>query len=411
MALSKKVEPYVVMDLGSHSIKILLGIYDGLSMKVKKALRVEIPDGAYYDGKINDAETMAALVSGALKSSGIKEKRCIVTFNSKDVIQKELSLPELSYEDTVGLIRYEISQYLPIDIDEYDIAYKNISKKAVSEVPAESDGEESSKNEDSEDTNINVISYIVKKELVDDLHAFVLACGLEPVFLDFHSNSISKFVKHVNDAYSRNVLDSGRESSTIALIDLGHKNILIDIVEDDAIVLSRIVDIGFLEQDKLIAQRFGIDIKEAEKLRHEKFTNRMVDLYYIYEKVKNVVFDGQEVDKAKLGIGEGYATQEEIRLFSFLGESMVMYDEAVAEISKVLQYYTNRKVSNKIDRVLLYGAAVCDGSMLEFFDMILDFKVELVDFNKIANIDFAGNVSDKSAYVNALGALVRYREG
>lgn len=406
MAFSKKVEPHVVLDLGSHSIKVLLGIYDGYTVKVKKAFRVEMPDGAYYDGRISEPVTVATLIKNALKDHGIKEKKCIVTFNSKDVIQREMTVPQLSYEDTVGLIRFEISQYLPIEVDEYDIAYKTLSKKTIKENNHE---EEASDEENNDIDNVVIISYVVKKDLVEELHAMIMACGLEPVYLDFHSNSISKFVKHIKGRDSRRILSSG-EHTTVALIDLGHKNILIDIVEDNNVVLSRNVDMGFLDQDVLISKSFGVDLKEAERIRQEKFSNRMVELYYIYEKIKNVAFDSPSLTKETLGIGVGAVSEEDKKLFAFLADSMLMYDEAVSEISKVLQYYTNRSSSNKIDRVLLYGASVTDSSVLEFFNMLLDFQVEAINFDRIPNISFAGNVTNKGAYVNALGALIRFKE-
>ncbi len=67
MALSKKNETYLVLDLGSYSIKVVLGTYDGTSIKVKKAFTVDTPDGTYYDGKVNDIESIATEIKNKQK--------------------------------------------------------------------------------------------------------------------------------------------------------------------------------------------------------------------------------------------------------------------------------------------------------------------------------------------------------
>lgn len=404
MALSKKNETYLVLDLGSYSIKVVLGTYDGTSIKVKKAFTVDTPDGTYYDGKVNDIESIATEIKNAIAEHGIKEKKCIVTFNSKDVIHKELSVPELSYEDTIGLIRYEISQYLPIDVEEYDIAYKVVEKSM------DLDEEDSLSEEYEGENNLTVFSYIVKKTLIDSFHELVLACSLQPVFLDFHSNSISKFVKHINKQEFNLELIDEEEKSSVAYVDLGHKNILIDIADGDSIVLSRIVDVGFVEQDKLISQRFGIDTEEAKQLREEKLTSNMLDMYYIYQKTKDFIFDDSIVDKSDLGIGEGIVSKEEKELFVLLNDSMIMYDDMITEISKVLQYYTNRAKTNKIDKVIMHGAACKNQSLLDFFNTVLDFDIEVIKFDEISNLVFLEDIDNKSSYINALGALIRYKE-
>ncbi len=399
MAL-KKSESYLVLDLGSYSIKVLLGNYDGSSIKVSKAFVVKTPEGTYYDGKIADIESVASAIKAALKENGIKEKKCIVTFTSKDVIQKELSVPELSYEDTIGLIKYEISQYLPINVDEYDIAYKNIySNPALL----------SASDENTSSENIDVFSYIVKKTLVDDLHSLVLACSLEPKYLDFHSNALSKFVKHINEPKADSELEFDDEN-TVAFVDLGHKNVLIDIASGGKIALSRIVDSGFLDQDVFISNRFGIGVEEAGKLRREKLNSNMLDVYYLYNQTKDFIFDDGDSDSNN-PIGEGPVSQSDKELFMLLNESMVMYDELNSEISKVLNYYTSRADNQKIDRVVLHGLSTESESLVEFFDTVLDFDVETINFDNISGVDFAGGIENKSAYINALGALIRYKEG
>ncbi len=135
----------------------------------------------------------------------------------------------------------------------------------------------------------------------------------------------------------------------------------------------------------------------------------MLDVYYLYNQTKDFIFDesGSEGDNP---IGEGPVSQSDKELFMLLNESMVMYDELNSEISKVLNYYTSRTDEQKIDKVVLHGLSTESDSLVEFFDTVLDFDVETINFDNISGIEFAIGIENKNAYINALGALIRYKE-
>lgn len=388
--------PRLVIDLGSYSLTFMVGVQSQNSIKISKCFDVKTPTGAYSNGRIENFEALSTAIKQALSEHQVKAKDTIITFTSTEVIQREMTVPKLSYEDTIGVIRYDISQYLPINIDDYDITYMTISSILENGIE-----------------KYNVVAYVVKKQTVDVFYELIKSCGLNPVALDLHSNAIAKFHNFVmsGSGAGKNLMNTDAGSEIYAYIDIGYNNLLIDIVSSGQIVLSRSIGIGFYAQDKLISDTFGVTLEEAEEFRREKISNEIEQLKELYEEIKLVDLENPEIELALLNFGNDEQTMDEKKaLFIVLRDCMRQYDLMASEIAKVLQYYVSRSEKNHVDRVIFHGSSAENTGLIHYLRGILGYESSSVNFDEIKNVQFPDNINKKFSYCYSIGALIRRKE-
>lgn len=396
MAIKTSKGPHLVIDMGSYSLTFMVGVHSQNTIKISKCFDVKTPTGAYSNGRIENFEALSGAIKDALNEHQVKAKDTIITFTSTEVIQREMTVPKLSYEDTIGVIRYDISQYLPINIDEYDITYMTMS--SVLEAGVE---------------KYNVVAYVVKKQTVDAFYELLKSCGLNPMALDLHSNAISKFHSFAlaNFQPGKSLMNSDTNPDVYAYIDIGYNNLLIDIVSNGQIALSRSIGLGFYAQDKLISDTFGVTLSEAEEFRREKISDEIEQLKELYEEIKLVDLENPEIELALLNFGDSRQTMDEKKaLFIVLRDCMRQYDLMASEIAKVLQYYVSRSEKNHVDRVIFHGSSAENTGIIHYLKGILGYESSSVNFDEIKNVQFPDGIERKFAYCYSIGALIRRKE-
>ncbi len=395
MSFSKTNKPVLVIDVGSYNIKFIIATSNGSVLNVQDAFTANTPEGAYSDGVILDHNALVETIKQALRIHSVKNKQVYLTFSSTDVITRNWTVPKLSNEDMIGMIRYEISQYLPINVDEYDVTYKILSTVFEDDVE-----------------KYNLIAYIAKKTMVSSLYKLMLDCDLTPVGLDVHSNSISKLMEFERfDTFSdsNDLTSSGSDLATV-FIDIGYKNILVNVFSKTDTLVGRVISKGISGLDKMISDKLKISLEKAEELRIKKITNNISELYEIFDKIKYIDFNQPEIDKSEFDLGSGLMNSEEKVLFDLLRDSMVYLSDMASEINKVLRYYLSRNKENKIGLVLYHGSAMDNKGLFDFFATNIEFEARRLDFDKMNSVKFVNDITYKASYANAVGGVLRKKE-
>lgn len=394
MSFKKTGKPVLVIDVGSYNIKFVVATTNGVAVTVLNAFSVPTPEKTYSDGVILDHDALVDAIKQALRIHSVKIKQTIVTFTSTEIITRNWTSPKLSYDDMIGMIRYEISQYLPINIDDYDVTYK------VNSTVVEENTEK-----------YNLSAYVVKKSIISGLHALIKDCGLNPLVLDVHSNCIAKLAEAVDGGGGKSADKKGEPQTTKVFVDIGYKNILVNIFKGTEGVLTRVINKGLSGLDEMIAEKMKIPLSEAEDLRIKKFSEDLLGLYDVFERIKFIDFSKPEIDKADYDLGQGYMSNQEKVLFDLLRDCMIYFTDMVSEINKVLRYYLSRNSANKIDIVYYYGTPIDNLNLFEFFSTYTEFTSKRLDFDKVDSVVFKAKAESKVSYANAIGGVLRRKEG
>ena len=151
----------IVIDIGSHSVKIAGGQRNGNKLKVTTLIKEQLPEGVFNNGRIMDPIALKTVIHGMLKSNHIKVKDAVITYESQDIIKREMTVQKVEPNDQLELVTYEVSQYLPIDIDAYVLQYKVV--------------------EEVEENKLKILLGALPKEIVKSLFDIVHECGLNPL--------------------------------------------------------------------------------------------------------------------------------------------------------------------------------------------------------------------------------------
>ena len=348
----------ISIDIGSYSVKVAAGQKNGDKIKVTTLAQKELPEGVFENGKIQDPLALRTMIQSIIKENHIRQKDAVVTYEGHDIIKRELVVPKVDEKDQLELITFEVSQYLPIDIENYVLQYKVIEEY-----------------EEENAVKIKVLLGAIPKDLVKVLFEFISECGLNPVYMDVHSNSLEKFIEYG--------LDSVASTKTIAVVEIGHKLIDISIFEKGQYKFNRLLKMGAYDFDKILINHFNVP---AEEIVHRK---KMTNLSVLRDTVSNEKSDPTD-DKVVM-----------------VTEILNCLDDCLNEIDKVFKYYTTRGSENKIDTIYLSGGGAQFRELCTIFRE--KFEVDTQVINSYSGIEMGTKkiVDELPLYVNAVGALIR----
>lgn len=345
----------VSIDIGNKNIKIVEGKQQGNNIVVNKAITVRTPSQSYNDGQIIDKERLKSIIHGTLESCKIKTKKVICSIESTSIITRKIILPKVKEEEMESMVKYEVEQYLPIMLDDYVVEYKVLDTFRVEGVD-----------------KFRMLVATIPKIMVENFLELLKEINIKPVALDLNSNAISKIF---NRELEINKEISNLEQ-TVAILDIGHKFINMDIISKGIIQFSRLVTSGGKDIDINIANHFNLSVEEAEE-----------------KKMNDCNIAGKE-DTSAVKEMLNYAVTTSI-------------ENWVVEIKRVFQYYETRKLVNKIDRVYLHGGSSKLLGIESYMEKALEMPVKRI--NEIDKIKLSKSIDnfEIANYLNALGAIIR----
>lgn len=348
----------LALDIGSHSVKVAAGQRNGDRLKVTALGKRELPAGVYESGQIVDALALKTTIASLIKDLKIKVKDVVVCYESQDIIKREMTVQKVDADDQLELITYEVSQYLPIDIDAYVLQYKVLEE-------IEEDGS----------PKLKIILGAMPKETVKGLFDLMNDCGLNPSYFDMHSNALEKFMEYN--------FGSIKKTKTIAFVDYGHQMIDITLFEKGEFKFNRLIKLGAREFDKVLMDHLNLPAEEAETRK---------------KKTSVLALQNAETEKVR--------TSDDVKDI-VVRETNAYISEVADEIDKVFKYYTTRGYENKIDEIYLIGGGAQFKEIVPFFKNRFELETYVVD--RFEGIDLATKtaVEDLPIYVHAVGALIR----
>jgi type IV pilus assembly protein PilM len=341
---------YLSIDFGSQNIKMAVGSLNNNSFLIQKLDSVNTPQDCYADGKILDQEKLTKALRSLITKFTLKSRDVAVTLNSSNIITREIVLPITNNKEMDSMILYEITQQLPIEMDQYVVEYRIVEEFLEDEIK---------KNK--------IFVAAVPKIIVESFFNLTKSLNLNPVSMNIHTNALSRLI--TEKASINN--DMNISNDVVALLDFGYKSINISILSRGKLAFSRTINHGSKDLDVAIATDFKVNFEEAEKLK-QRF---------------NLMEAKEDAN------GEYQAATRVI-------------DRWIQDIQKVLQFYESRG-NAKISSLYIYGGASELKGLSEYMKSSMKLPVEsirVVSSIKLQNSDAAVGIDIKN-YLNAIGAI------
>lgn len=349
--LKEKSRPVLSIDLGTNFIKVAEGKYQKDKLSLNKVVQIPTPEGCIADGKIINVQAVIDVLSFLIKENSIRAKDVIFTTNSSSIINRDILIPVVQEEEMETVIRYEIQQYLPINLDDYIIQFI-VLDEIVDDTGAK--------------LKINVTSF--PERMANTYYNVVNALELNPYALDVTYNSINKLAN-----YSKYTSNNGQIiGGTVAFVDMGATSINVAIFKNGKLDFTRMIKSGGDNIDYALSQSLNMSIKSTESL-----------------KIKD---------------GDLLRNSEEDILNLTIRKSV---DDILEELERILQFYSN-KSNATIDKIYIYGGT----SNLKNIELYIKNKLNIsVDnIEDIPNIDITSKDlinENLGQYLNAISAIIR----
>lgn len=349
--IKEKSKLVLSIDLGSNLIKVVEGKYQKKILSIHKLIELNTPGGAIIDGRIIDSEAILDVLQNLITKNNIKAKEVIITTNSSSIINRDILIPPVAKDEIETVVRYEIQQYLPINLDDYVIQFIFLDEVV-------------------DDTGmklkINVTAFPEKMAL--SYYNLINSLDLNPYVLDVNYNSINKLAN-----IGEFTLNYGQSmEGTVAFIDMGATSINVSILKDGKLDFTRMIKAGGDNIDYALSESINMSIKSTEFLKM-----REVDLVSTDE-------ENLQTIPIKRAI-----------------------DEILEEVERIIQFYKNKTKSN-IDKLYIYGGVSKFKNIDAYLSERLNIKVLKIKEIKNVNLGNGDLFNDElSTYLNAIGAVIR----
>jgi type IV pilus assembly protein PilM len=347
LSLPEKKRKVVAFDMGSSTIKIVEGTYYKNDLTIEKYITIPTPKDAIIDGEIKKEEELCGKLSDVLKENGIKAKYGICTTNSSLIINREILIPKVEEEEMETVVRYEIQQYLPINLEDYILQGTIINEQEVDGIIK---------------LNIRVIAY--PEKIARGYYNLILKLQLKPYALDVNYNAINKLI---NLSEIKNEFINPKE--TFVFIDFGASSIDVNIYNKGQLDFTRIIKDCGNEIDEMLMERNGIKVDEIKK-----FKEKNIDL-------------NENIDPVNV------LTRE-------------IVDEWIEKIEKIIQFYKNRNMGNELNHIFVFGGSSKLNGLEEYMTQKLGIQTKKKGLYKIVfkSNDDGEPIDD---FINVIGSVIR----
>ena len=204
------------VEIGCSTTRIVEMDYQAKKPKVYKCVELKTPEGAVSDGYLNPEKTenLKEAVKAALKENKIRTKRVLFTIFSGKIITREIILPGVKVHQINAIIESNVTEYFPIELNDYKITHMHISTFR--------EGENVGKHK--------VLVIAAEKVLLEGYEKLAEAAGLNIVDIDYAGNSVYQATKQ----------SAGAEA--IMAIKVEDENALVTIIKQGTMVMQRTVN-------------------------------------------------------------------------------------------------------------------------------------------------------------------------
>jgi type IV pilus assembly protein PilM len=280
------------IDIGSKKVCVVEGHYNNGKVTVTSCGEIEFTSEVTVNGLITDRSTLSFMINEIIKTHQMKSKNVVISFNSGDIIARELKLPDVKLPSLQLLVKNEMLKVLGND-----------NEFAIDFVVSGSAGEKM----------LSVTAFAVNKEMVEGYYNLLKELKLSGFILDIHANSIAKLL-------SGAVINGNSQAdSNVVVADIGY---------------SKIVFHGFTNG----ASRFN----RTEISPVQEFIREMASINRI---------DAQKSDLEQLDFSPDYVYEN-----SIMNDTCRYFVNRIAdEIQRYVQYMIINSQSKSITNIYLTG--------------------------------------------------------
>ena len=332
------------LDIGNKYIHIAEGEQSRGGVEISKAFQILTPQGCFLNGKLENTEVLSAAIKTSLEKNKFRTVDTVLSVQGDSGLTRKMTFPKVKDLVYSQMVKFEMSQYLPSEIDNYIIQYLVNEEVVIDGV-----------------NSVIIWGAALNTSVVDKYYEMLEISGLKPMALDLHASAVLKLFR-------------GNGNKTAAYVDFGHKNTGINIVSNKRLELNMNVGIGGYDIDNSISSQCGLGFEKAAEIK--------ATLVNLSDNNKN----------------------EDSKEANAVVKTTINY--WAAELLKVLQFYDLKRKADNIETIYLYGGSSQIQGLEDYLHQILNLPI--VKLNSTEKIKYTGRDKSFQAfnYINCAGAIL-----
>ncbi len=353
------------IELSNTTIRIVQMDYKTQNPRVYYHVVCNTPEASINDGYLINPDAVANAIRTALVSNRIKgTKNVIFTISSTKIVTREQQLPQMKPAQLDSMIQTNLSDYFPIDLDNYQVAYTVLG--TIDE------GKDAGK--------LRVSIMAAENNLVESYKQLAASCGLSLVQVDNVANSVYQVLKSENRPQCKMVLKI-EENATSVLV-----------IKNESLLLQRNIGFGFLPAIREIMHQPAFQAVSEFDARNIAMKRACI------RKTLNeatMITDNEDMPEPSEGTAMTNARQA-------VTDSL---EDLIKGIQRVLNYYNSTNSSNPLDVCYVCGAGGSINGISHLLSNELGLKVTVL--RKLENVAYSvlGDNADLYNYVASIGAI------
>lgn len=235
----RREEPYLSVDIGSSSIKVVEVRGRAGELRLLNAASLPTPPSAIQNNMVYEATAVAETTRALTESHSMRARKVITAVPGPAVIIKRVTLPAQSERELENTILFEAGNFIPEDLDNVNLDYQITDYL--------DDGK-----------RMEVLLVAAKKDLVASYTETVRAAGLLPIVIDVDYFALENmFETNYEPALDR----------AIALVNIGARYSSINILKSGRSTFTGDVPVGGRDITEALMRDLGVSAEDAEVLK------------------------------------------------------------------------------------------------------------------------------------------------
>lgn len=232
---SKKQRPFVGLDIGSSSVKVVeMRQENGVRHLTKFGVSEPILD-AVVDGEIVDRDHVAHVIKDLMSNTHISSRCVVSSVSGRAVMVKKITMERLSPEDASEAVLWEAEQHLPFEIADVALDYQILDSNTDPKL-------------------MDVLLVAAKREMIQAHTELIRQAGLIPLLIDVDYFAIQNALETNYD------LGDGQ---TVGLVNVGSDLTNINVFKAGVPLLTKDLSLGVKNFVEFFQRKHSIEEHKA----------------------------------------------------------------------------------------------------------------------------------------------------
>ena len=240
-----KPKKMVTLDVGSHTIKLAEFSFNKKQDPfLENFTFLSVPDDCIEQGDVINAEPLMDILPEFI-SHNTKEpvSDLYVSMGGRSVIVKKMEILRSEKELMDDLIREEMRQNLPFNMDEINYDYTQMATPAPTN-----------------ESKMNILLVVAKNDTVHKINQLIESTGYKCKSIDMGAFALAECMKLTES-------DFAAEGKNILILDIGKTGTVFSVLNQGNLIFSRYMMIGSNFYTVNIMKEMGVEYQEAESLK------------------------------------------------------------------------------------------------------------------------------------------------